>query len=79
MASEWYDCTTGQYEVIDAVGETVQLVEAARRTADGVEVIVLCATPEGEPYLASHDEGVTFDPVRARFEIPNGELFDLEA
>jgi len=63
---------------MDAMGVIVDGVEAARETNIGVEVICIAMTPEGEELVCSHDEGVTFEPVRARMDIPGGMISTSE-
>ena len=71
---QWIDCAALEYIVMDAMGVIVDGVEAARETNIGVEVICIAMTPEGEELVCSHDEGVTFEPVRARMDIPGGMI-----
>lgn len=78
--NDWLDprlFETGQFTVWDALGNELDGVESARETADGVEVICLAVTLEGDELVSTIDGGVTFDPVRARMEIPGGTLVDL--
>jgi len=75
---QWIDCAALEYIVMDAMGVIVDGVEAARETNIGVEVICIAMTPEGEELVCSHDEGVTFEPVRARMDIPGGMISTSE-
>lgn len=77
---QWQDpdlFESGQLVVWDALGNELDSVETARETADGVEVICVAVTPEGDELVFSRDGGITFDTVRARMEIPGGTLVDL--
>ncbi len=71
---EWIDCTALDYLVIDAMGVILDGVECARETHDGVEAMAIAITPEGNELVCSLDDGITFEPVRARMEIPGGML-----
>lgn len=63
--------------IVDAMGVAIDSVEAYRLTEDGVEVIAIAVTPEGNELVGSRDGGETLEPIRARMEIPGGMVFDL--
>ncbi len=71
---DWIDCTCLDYLVIDAMGVILDGVECARETEDGVDVIAIAITPEGNELVCSIDDGETFEPVRARMDIPGGMI-----
>ena len=80
MASDWLDerlFEAGFFQVWDAAGEPMDNIETARETEDGVEVIAIAVTPDGNEFVGTFDGGVTFEPVRARMEIPGGTLIDM--
>jgi hypothetical protein len=79
MASEWVDMEQdgAGLVVMDAMGAVIDSVEAFRLTPEGVEVIALAITPEGNELLCSYDGGVTLEPIRARMDIPGGMVVDL--
>lgn len=79
MATEWIDLTetTKALLVMDAMGVIIDSVESVRETDDGVEVIALAVTPEGNELVCSHDGGVTLEPIRARMSIPGGMIVDV--
>lgn len=80
MASDWLDpalFASGQLVVADAIGQLLDGVETARETTDGVEVICFAITPDEQELLLSRDGGITFDPVRARMDIPGGTILNL--
>jgi hypothetical protein len=79
MATEWIDMEQDGHGlvVMDAMGVVIDSVEAFRLTEDGVEVIALAVTPEGNELVCSRDGGITLDPIRARMDIPGGMVINL--
>lgn len=73
-SGEWIDAMHSDLLVMDAMGVIIDGVESARQTEDGIEVIAVAVTPEGEELVCSIDGGETFEPVRARMEIPGGMI-----
>ncbi len=76
-SGKWLDCTSLDYIVMDAMGAILEGVEVARETEDGIEVICFAVTAEGEELLCTSD-GVYFEPVRARMDIPGGMINQYE-
>lgn len=76
---QWTDISeeVKEFLVMDAMGVIIDSVEAFRETADGVEVIALAVTPEGQELVCSRDGGTTLEPIRARMEIPGGMIIDM--
>lgn len=68
----------GAFEAFDAAGEPIPNVETARLTDAGIEIMLYIGTENGDPFVCSIDDGVTFEPVRARVEIPGGALFNMQ-
>jgi len=79
MGSEWIDMEQDGHGlvVMDAMGVVIDSVEAFRLTEDGVEVIALAVTPEGNELVCSRDGGITLEPIRARMDIPGGMVINL--
>jgi len=79
MATEWIDMEQDGHglAVMDAMGVVIDSVEAFRLTEDGVEVIALAVTPEGNELVCSRDGGITLEPIRARMDIPGGMVINL--
>ena len=78
--SEWMESElfeAGHLMATDAMGSAIDNVETARQTEDGIEVIAMAVTPEGDELVCSYDGGITLDPVRARMEIPGGMIHDM--
>lgn len=79
--TQWIDPARferGELSVVDAAGVPVDYVETARETEDGVEVIAIATTADDAELVCSVDDGVTYEPVRARLEIPGGMILDLQ-
>ena len=79
MGTEWIDMEQDGHGlvVMDAMGVVIDSVEAFRLTEDGVEVIAVAVTPEGNELVCSRDGGMTLEPIRARMDIPGGMIIDL--
>jgi len=79
MGTEWIDMEQDGHGlvVMDAMGVVIDSVEAFRLTEDGVEVIALAVTPEGNELVCSRDGGITLEPIRARMDIPGGMVINL--
>lgn len=77
LVSDWIEFEGTGLIACDAMEAAIDQVEAARYTEDGIEVICIAVTPEGEEFVMTPDEGVTFEPVRARMDIPGGSIHDL--
>ena len=79
MGTEWIDMEQDGHGlvVIDAMGVVIDSVEAFRLTEDGVEVIALAVTPEGNELVCSRDGGITLETIRARMDIPGGMVINL--
>lgn len=59
------------------MGVPIAFVETARETETGIEVITIAVTDGGNELVLSNDDGETFEAVRARMEIPGGQIFDM--
>ena len=79
MGTEWIDMEQDGHGlvVMDAMGVVIDSVEAFRLTENGVEVIALAVTPEGNELVCSRDGGITLEPIRARMDIPGGMVVNL--
>lgn len=75
---DWIEFESGNYVAFDAMGNQIDGVDAGRQTEDGIELIVFAVSPEGEEFVMTPDEGVTFEPIRARMEIPGGMIEHIE-
>lgn len=71
------DTPRTRYMVMDAMGEPVDGVIAARSTQDGVEIWAQAVSPEGKELVASTDDGQTMESVQAYMNIPGGMLIDV--
>ena len=79
MSCEWVDMEQDGHGIVimDAMGVAIDSVEAYRLTGDGVEVIAVAVTPEGNELVCSRDGGITLEPIRARMDIPGGMIINL--